>query len=234
MQNTTHAVMAQRHESKDSLDNFPTPPWATRALLEHGIPNIHNFSEQTCLEPACGQGYMAKALSEYFGKVTASDIEDYGYGQLSDFLKTSYSDKSYDWIITNPPFKLAERFIEHALPIARKGVAMITRTVFLESIGRHERIFSINPPTVFSQFSERVPMVKGRLDRKASTATGYAWLIWEKDVASCPKLQWIPPCRKSLEKDADYVEMHSQQTRNILDKNAMQQQKELFEAGASQ
>ena len=23
-------------------------------------------------------------------------------------------------------------------------------------------------------------MVKGRLDRKASTATGYGWLVWEK------------------------------------------------------
>ena len=29
--------MAQRVESKDSLDDFPTPPWATRALIEHII-----------------------------------------------------------------------------------------------------------------------------------------------------------------------------------------------------
>ncbi len=37
MQNTSHAVMAQRTEAKDSLDNFPTPPWETRRLLEHVI-----------------------------------------------------------------------------------------------------------------------------------------------------------------------------------------------------
>jgi hypothetical protein len=36
-QNTSHAVMAQRNEAKDSLDDFPTPPWATRTLLEHVI-----------------------------------------------------------------------------------------------------------------------------------------------------------------------------------------------------
>lgn len=36
-QNTSHAVMAQRIEAKDSLDDFPTPPWATRALIEHVI-----------------------------------------------------------------------------------------------------------------------------------------------------------------------------------------------------
>jgi hypothetical protein len=35
MQNTSHAVMAQRTEPKDSPDDFPTPPWATRALIEH-------------------------------------------------------------------------------------------------------------------------------------------------------------------------------------------------------
>ena len=34
-QNTSAAVMAQRKESRRSLDDFPTPPWATRALVEH-------------------------------------------------------------------------------------------------------------------------------------------------------------------------------------------------------
>ena len=233
MQNTSHAVMAQRYEAKESLDNFPTPPWATRALLEHGIPKVHKFAEQTCLEPACGQGYMAEPLAEYFREVTASDIENYGYGETVDFLNTPYSEESYDWVITNPPFKLAENFIQHAMPIARKGVAMLTRTVFLESIGRYERIFSIRPPTIFSQFSERVPMVKGRLDRKASTATGYAWLIWEKGNFSDPKLQWLPPCRKSLEKDDDYLDLNTKKSRYVLEVFATHRQKELFEAGAA-
>ena len=48
-------------------------------------------------------------------------------------------------------------------------------------------------------------MVRGRLDRKASTATGYAWLVWEKDRMSAgPKLMWIPLCRKKLERAGDY------------------------------
>ena len=33
-QNRSSAVMAQRKEPPDSLDFFPTPPWATRALCE--------------------------------------------------------------------------------------------------------------------------------------------------------------------------------------------------------
>ena len=81
---------------------------------------------------------------------------------------------------------------------------MLTRTVFIESVGRYEHLFKHNRPSQVAQFVERVPMVEGRLDRKASTATGYAWLVWEKDRFGSCELVWIPPCRKLLERDEDY------------------------------
>lgn len=71
------------------------------------------------------------------------------------------------------------------------------RTTFIESIGRYNRLFSEFPPEIFAQFSERVPMVKGRLDPTASTATGYCWLVWRKGKNKNPILKWIPPCRKN-------------------------------------
>ena len=43
---------------------------------------------------------------------------------------------------------------------------------------------------------ERVPMVKGRLDRKATSATSYAWLVWRKGSPAPTEVRWIPPCRK--------------------------------------
>lgn len=204
MQNTSHAVMAQRVEPQDSPDDFPTPPWATRALVEHILEDKAELRNMTCLEPACGAGYMAKPLEEYFGKVIASDAYCYGYGEVRDFLSYPYSHHSADWVITNPPFRLAEEFVVRAMPIARKGVAILARSVFLESVGRYEGIFCNTPPTKFAQFVERVPMVKGRLDRKATTATGYAWLVWEKQTGNFPRLMWVPPCRKQLEKKSDY------------------------------
>lgn len=204
MQNTSHAVMAQRHEPKDSADNFPTPPWATRALVEH-IIGEQAVAGLTCLEPACGQGAMAKPLSEYFGHVDASDAYHYGFGPVRDFLTYPFEALSHDWVITNPPFRLAEQFVDRALTVARVGVAILARTVFLESIGRYEDIFERRPPTKFAQFVERVPMVRGRLDRRASTATGYAWFVWENTAEPAnPRLMWVPPCRKALERDDDY------------------------------
>jgi hypothetical protein len=72
-QNTSHAVMAQRGEPRDSLDDFPTPPWATRALCEKLIGAGHDLTGMSEWEPARGQGYMARPLAEYFGTVYASD-----------------------------------------------------------------------------------------------------------------------------------------------------------------
>lgn len=206
MQNTSHAVMSQRVEERDSLDNFPTPPWATRALVEHVIRK--DVSGHSCLEPACGAGHMSKVLKEYFGKAQSSDIAPYGYGDIKDFLKYPFASNSVDWVITNPPFRLAEDFVLKALSVAREGVCMLTRTVFIESVGRYSRLFSQHKPLYFAQFTERVPMVKGRLDRKASTATGYCWLVWDaKTSCRTTEVVWIPPCRKLLERDDDYDEI---------------------------
>jgi hypothetical protein len=61
-QNKTHAVMAQRIEAKDSPDDFPTPPWATRALIEHILDNRQSLLNKVCLEPACGAALLAHRL----------------------------------------------------------------------------------------------------------------------------------------------------------------------------
>lgn len=205
MQNTSHAVMSQRVEAADSPDDFPTPPWATRALLEHVLGGGSTVAAMSCLEPACGAGHMSKVLEGYFHSVESSDIHDYGFGKKIDFFDYKTTSNQYDWLITNPPFRLAEEFILKGLSITRVGVAILARTVFLESSGRYKAIFSVNPPTKFAQFVERVPMVKGRLDKAATTATGYCWLVWDKRVSGSPELVWIPPCRKLLERNGDYI-----------------------------
>lgn len=226
MQNTSHAVMSQRVEAKDSPDDFPTPPWATRALMEHVVDSKEKLSVQSCLEPACGAGHMAKVLMEYFGEVECSDAYEYGYGRVRDFVETPYRANTFDWVITNPPFRLAEDFLMRSLHVARSGVAILARTVFLESVGRYNAIFQATPPTKFAQFVERVPMVRGRLDHKATTATGYAWFVWEKGpIPIVPQLMWVPPCRKDLERPSDYAAPSSNrkggQVSRVPDRNSL-------------
>ncbi|WP_331295462.1 SAM-dependent methyltransferase [Methylobacterium hispanicum] len=147
---------------------------------------------------------MATPLRELFGTVEAFDAHDYGYAGVRDFLSVPPEAGSYDWIVTNPPFRLAEEFVWTALDVASIGVAMIVRTMFLEGRGRYERLFSVRPPTRVAQFTERVPMVRGRMSKASKTATGYAWLVWERDRAGSLAFSWVPPCRKRLERDHDY------------------------------
>lgn len=205
-QNTSHAVMAQRIEPMDSNDFFPTPPWATRALCE----SLHiDKGLRTAWEPAAGEGHMVRPLSEYFDSVYASDIHDYGVGyDTLDFMTAALTPRPA-WVITNPPFNQAEAFAIKGLEVATAGVALLVRTSFLEGVGRHDRLFSQRGkrPALILQFTERVPMHKGRLLEKGSTATSYCWILWDcrRDIETTQTaFQWIPPCRKQLERDGDY------------------------------
>ena len=216
--NTSSAVMQQRSEPHDSLDDFPTPPWATRALCEYlqnprdGIlmqldglrPGLAPTTAYlSCREPAANRGHMVRPLSEYFGTVWGFDIHDYGAGfPVRDYL-FGPPPPMVDWTITNPPFRLAEQFIHRAFETSRQGVAVIVRAAFLESVGRYNSLFRVNPPSTVLQFTERVVMHRGKLSEHGSTATAYCWLIWQMG-AHGTRFDWIAPCRKRLERPGDY------------------------------
>lgn len=211
---TSVAVMARRTEPADSLDYFPTPPWATRAFCELVMPHVWPWPDVfkgEAWDPACGEGHMAVALAEYFDRVMASDIFDYGYGHVADFLDGAIW-QPREWIITNPPFNRAEEFVSHALTIAERGVAMLVRTQFLEGQGRFRDLFSRRPPQAIAQFVERVPMHKGRWDPKGKTATAYCWVVWLRHPPhdwKHTRFLWIPPCRARLTRRDDAMRFNA-------------------------
>ena len=201
------AVMAQRREPPTALDYFPTPPWATRALFRHVLPALGVHTVGQVWEPACGEGHMAAVIAEFTqGRVIATDIFDYGYGtapvDFLDRLMPAAAD-GVDWIITNPPFKPADQFALRAFDRAGVGAALLLRTQWLESEERYQSIFRHRPPTLFAPFVERVPMLRGRWEPDASTATSYSWFVWMRGLAPQPPF-WIPPgCRAALSRPDD-------------------------------
>jgi hypothetical protein len=223
--NRSSAVMQQRRTvAPDALDYFPTPPWATRALCEflEDLNGTGSLKQSSCWEPACGEGHMTRPLAEYFGHVRASDVHRYGdWHEVADFtLAPMVADEigSVDWVITNPPFRLALEFIKAATVASRCGFAMLTRGAFLEGGDRHRQLWSVFPPAYVLQFSERVVMLEGRLirageidpfsdqpDRRARSATSYCWLVWLPGQSDT-RQRWIGPCRLQLERAGDYPE----------------------------
>ncbi|HEY9212084.1 MAG TPA: SAM-dependent DNA methyltransferase [Ancylobacter sp.] len=200
------AIMSSRVEPPSSLDFFPTPPWATRALCQHVLgPEIIGRCP-LAFDPAAGEGHMAETLREYFPNVAAADIHDYGAGYLvADFLAHSPVIGPDGWIITNPPFNLAVEFARHALQVEDQGVALLLRTNWLEGETRFAEFLGAMPPDFWWQYTERVPMHRGRYVPGGSTATAYGWAVWmpRSRGALDTRLRWIPPSKHRLFRPED-------------------------------
>lgn len=194
------AVTNQRKQAADSLDYFPTPPFAARALMaELIIPLAGSTSQMTALDPACGELHLVHGLMDYFLRVPFSDVYDWGENPpIRDFTFESRASLEADrrrvpeWIITNPPFNLLEEFVLKALEIATVGVAMFVRINALPGQGRYNRIYSDLPPTVVGIFTERVALIEKAWDPEASSATDYVWIVWIKGDAPRP-IFFFPP-----------------------------------------
>ena len=141
---------------------------------------------------------MVGPLREYFSEVEGSDIHPYDDAfRVHDFIATPDSAFRPDAIITNPPFRLALPFALKMVPTCKRLAAVLVRTTWLEGGERYRDLFLPIQPTLIAQFCDRVPMVKGRWDPNASTATGYAWVVWVKR-SRWPRTEftWIPPGAK--------------------------------------
>ena len=195
--NTSRLSMptTKRIADLDGPDFFPTPGWATHALVEH-----ETFSGNIW-EPACGDGAMATVLEKTGCRVVATDLYDRDYGQSGiDFVRES---RQVDNIVTNPPFHSAQDFVGAGLRQCSQKLALLLRLAFLESAGRYHDIFSITPPSRVWVFSERITFYPSGAERKGSGTTAYAWFVWDRqdsheqeithDKPGETILKWLPP-----------------------------------------
>jgi len=190
-----------RERVKD--DFYATPIEATLALLDH-----ETFTG-SILEPACGQGHIVKALKMRYpgAMIRSSDLvlrddvfnlsntQEYGLFLEADFLGNTFFTGCIDNVITNPPFSLAQSFIEKALDVARMKVAMFCKIQLLEGVARKD-MFENTPLKTVYVFSKRVnPLRNGEeLDENgkpwASTMC-FAWFVWDKEYKHKPVIEWI-------------------------------------------
>ena len=121
-------------------DYYATEPKATEWLCK-----LERF-EGRILEPSCGEGHMSRVLEAAGYEVVSRDLVDRGYGEVADFLAMD----NLEWngnIVTNPPYKYAQEFVEKALSIIPEGkkVAMFLKLTFLEGKARRA-LFRSTPP----------------------------------------------------------------------------------------
>lgn len=169
-------------------DYYATEPKATELLL-----GVEKFNH-TIWECACGGGHISEVLKKHGHNVFSSDIVNRGYEETSilDFLK--WSDNNPLDIVTNPPYKLAKEFVEHALNISEDGVkvAMFLKLTFLESQSRRN-LFEKYPPKTLYVSSSRLQCAKNDdfEKYKGTNAVAYGWYVWEKGFKGNPEIKWI-------------------------------------------
>jgi hypothetical protein len=179
----------KRFADLDGPDFFPTPAWATHALIDN-----EKFSGDIW-ESACGNGAMSEVLNLTGMSVLSTDLHDRGYGEPGvDFLQ---SNRRSDNIVTNPPYNAAEGFVEAGLRKANKKLALLLRLAFLEGSNRQRTIFTATPPSRVWVFSERITFYPAGAVQKGSGTTAYAWFVWDKEAESGTDLRWLKPGYKA-------------------------------------
>jgi hypothetical protein len=150
-----------------------------------------NHLREKILEPACGSGNITKVLRSWGYSVEASDIRTTkGIKGLRgiDFLERS---KPTSNIVTNPPYSLAEEFIEHGLTLVRRKMVLLLRLSFLESERRYNLLRSTPLEWVYI-FSKRLPYWDGKKFNNTGGQFCHAWFVWNMNTAwNCPRIQWL-------------------------------------------
>jgi hypothetical protein len=171
------ACQSKRHpHAERGLDCYQSPPCAVEALLSaERLPHV-------VWEPAAGRGNIVRVLRDAGHAVVASDIRDYGFPLhfRCDFLAETKVPARCAAIVTNPPYRLAQQFVAHALELSPL-VLMLLRLAFLESERRSPLIDGGHLARVHV-FKRRLPMMHrdGWSGPRASSAVPFAWFVFDR------------------------------------------------------
>lgn len=184
----TLGASSHTKEERQSEDYYATEPKAAECLLE-----LETFNNPIW-ECAAGEGHLSKVFEKAGYKVYSSDIVNRGYGEQLDFLSTTGQYKTD--IVTNPPYKYATEFVEHALEIVEDGckVAMFLKLQFLEGKKRKKLFKKYPPKTVYVSSSRLLCAKNGEFEKMrqgGGSAVAYAWFVWEKGYKGDTKIKWF-------------------------------------------
>lgn len=168
---------------RDVNDWYVEPAWCVQALKDRVrfTGGIH--------DPCCGSGTIPRVMNG-----TGSDLIDRNFGYpVSDFLT---SDDMHDNIVMNPPYKLAQEFIEEALDRTRYKVAALVQVKFLAS-QRRFRLFTRLETSRVIMFSRRPSMPPGGMLQKhgesirGGGSIDYCWVVWEMANKEPCRIEWM-------------------------------------------
>lgn len=177
-------MSAKRGKPKRPQEDYETPAWCVQSLLsEVQLPG------GCWLDPCAGSGSIIRAVNEVRSDVAWSGCEIRsactdslrslaGHYQIGDFfdpvnqklLRKSLPGGRFSVVLTNPPYSVAEDFINACLPLADATI-MLLRLNFLETAPR---------AAFWRQRMANVYVLPNRpsFTGGGTDATAYAWFLW--------------------------------------------------------
>lgn len=173
-------------------DWYVEPDWCSIKLFE-----AEEFEGQIW-DPSCGLGRIPTAALTVTPYVFGTDIVDRGYGQVWDFMQTP-EDAQVDNIVSNPPFGIADAYVPKALRIARRKVALLLPSNWVQGEARSKwmqttplrRLYFICPRPSMPPG----PVIMAGIAPGNGT-TDYAWFVWQRGYVGTPEIGWIRRDRK--------------------------------------
>lgn len=176
-------------KTREPNDYYATEPKAAEFLCD--LVPLHNH----IWECACGEGHLAEVFKAHGHQVFTTDVVDRGYGDIRnlDFLSFPAGSTFCGDIITNPPYKYAQEFVEKAIRAVSEGyyIAMFLKLQFLEGKKRRELFENYPPKFVFVSSSRLICAKNGEFEKCPSSAIAYAWFVWEKGYRGDTVVRWF-------------------------------------------
>lgn len=162
------------------LDFYPTPEEVTEALIQTGLLGLQEGS--SVLEPACGDGAMVRVLERHGYNVIGSDLRQdcAGIGGVDFTTLAIEDDRSFEAVVTNPPFYVAEQFITQGLKAA-PVVALLFKSQFWHA-KRRLALFRKHPPAYVLPLTWRPDFLQRE---KSSPTMEVAWTVWIRGSQHC-------------------------------------------------
>ena len=187
---------ASNHSEKqrELNDFYATDPHALEIFLDK-LKEDNIKLHKSIWECACGQGHLSEVLKRRGHEVYSTDIVNRGYGDKQiDFLTEKYfKDDLMADILTNPPYKLAQEFVEKALDRQWNGfyTIMFLKIQFLEGQARKKLFEKYPPKYVYVNSQRQFCAMNGDFEKYNAKAICYCWFIWEKGYKGETIIRWI-------------------------------------------
>lgn len=191
---TTFAQLGASNHSegeREANDFYATDPNTLEIFLD-ALKRDGVMLHTKILEPSCGMGHLSEVLKKHGYEVISNDLINRGYGDdFGDFLHRIILDNRD--ILTNPPYRYAQEFVEHSMQLLQDGYycIMLLKIQFLEGQARRELFGKYPPKYVYVNSSRQTCYINGDMSKKMSSASCYCWFVWEKGFTGEPTIRWV-------------------------------------------